>query len=183
MKIALKAYDGRFVCADDSVRGIPTPEHPLIANRASAGAWETFELMTQQPDGSWIPFDPTPAPPPAPPVADEPWAHCTPTEDVSIVACVKSALPPQPQTPAGAFEITKRVAWLLRSKGVGLLLKPSGENIVTWGGISYSAGRVCYENGRIIKILTDVPTTNGPQWSDNNDLSGAWSRAIDPSAA
>jgi hypothetical protein len=67
---------------------------------------------------------------------------------------------------AGAFEVTKRVAWLLRGGGAGLLLKPGGENIVTWKGQSFSAGRIVYPNGHLFKLLSDIPTTNGPSWQD-----------------
>lgn len=140
--------------------------------RDTAGPWETFEV-----DGLELP-----APGPSvPPEEAEMWTSCGTNAGFDLVQCVIHTINP-PHTPEGAFEVTKRVAWLLRDQGVGLLLKSGGANVVTWGGVSYSAGRVCYGNGRIIKILTDVPTTNGPSWQDDNDLSGVWSRAIDPDA-
>ena len=61
----------------------------------------------------------------------------------------------------GAFDITRRVAWALRGEGAGLLIKTGGENIVSWQGKSFAAGRICYPDGKIWKVLTDVPTTNG----------------------
>jgi len=63
--------------------------------------------------------------------------------------------------------VTKRVAWLLRGEGAGLLIKNGGENIVSWMGHSFSAGRICYPDGHIYKVLSDVPSTNGPSWQDN----------------
>jgi len=63
--------------------------------------------------------------------------------------------------------VTKRVAWLLRGQGAGLLIKNGGENIVSWQGMSFAAARICYPDGHIYKVLSDVPTTNGPSWQDN----------------
>ena len=78
--------------------------------------------------------------------------------------------------------MTKRVAWLLRGEGVGLLIKTGGENIVSWQGYSFSASRVCYPDGHIYKVLTDVPTTNGPTWADNGFVDPSlYKTAIDPS--
>ncbi len=64
-------------------------------------------------------------------------------------------------TAANVFEVTKRVAWELRAE-VGLLHKANGENIVSWRGDSFSAGRVCTPQGIPIKIQPNVP--NGPGW-------------------
>ncbi len=77
MKVALKAdANGRFVCADDHVRGQAAPERPLLANRDAVGAWETFELMMQDADGAWVPFafpEPVPVPPQPPqPIPPQP---------------------------------------------------------------------------------------------------------------
>ena len=94
-----------------------------------------------------------------------PWQSCGSTPGPAIVACVKDAIDPPP-TEEGAFEITKRVAWLLRGHGVGLLEKCCGENIVGWRGENFAAARVVYPNGHLFKLLSDVPTTNGPQWAD-----------------
>lgn len=94
------------------------------------------------------------------------WQNCGSTPGVDLVACVHAAVNPA-RTEAGAFEVTKRVAWLLRGGGAGLLIKNGGENIVAWQGFSFAAARICYPDGHIYKILSDVPTTNGPGWSDN----------------
>ena len=81
----------------------------------------------------------------------------------------------------GRSKSSKRVAWLLRGQGAGLLIKNSGENIVAWKGYSFSAARICYPDGHIYKLLTDVPTTNGPTWSDNDFVDRSlYVPAIDP---
>jgi hypothetical protein len=73
------------------------------------------------------------------------------------------------------------VAWALRGEGGGLLIKNAGDNIVPWQGYSFSAGRICYPDGHIFKVLSDVPTTNGPIWLDNGMVDpGLYVPAIDP---
>lgn len=52
----------------------------------------------------------------------------------------------------------------------GLLLKPAGENIVAHHGQMVSAGRICYPDGQLYKVLTDIPTTNGPSWQDDGTV-------------
>ena len=39
IKVAFKAYNGKFVCADKGLNG------EIIANRSSIGSWETFEFI------------------------------------------------------------------------------------------------------------------------------------------
>ena len=97
------------------------------------------------------------------------WQSCGSTPGDALVACVVAAVHPG-QTVEGAFEVTKRVAWLLRGGGAGLLIKNGGENIVSWQGYSFAAGRICYPDGHIYKVLSDVPGTNGPSWSDNGSV-------------
>ena len=97
-----------------------------------------------------------------------------------LVECIHDRLN-APRTVEGAFDVTKRVAWALRGEGAGLLVKPGGENIVTWRGISFAAARICYPDGKIWKILSDVPTTNGPSWQDNGYVDRSlYVPAIDP---
>jgi hypothetical protein len=92
------------------------------------------------------------------------WQSCGSTPGPDIVGCVYAAVNP-PHTVAGVFEMTKRVAWLLRGSGFGLLRKDGGENIVTWNGTSFAAARIVLSNGHLYKLLGDVP--NGlPQWAD-----------------
>jgi hypothetical protein len=96
------------------------------------------------------------------------------------VACIVAAIRPA-RTVEGAFEVTKRVAWQLRGSGGGLLLKPGGENVVTWRGVSFAAARICFPDGHIWKVLSDVPTTNGPSWQDNDYVDRSlYVPAIDP---
>jgi hypothetical protein len=108
---------------------------------------------------------PEPIDPPPPPETNG-WMRCGATSGVDLVACIHADVQPA-HTPEGAFEVTKRVAWLLRASGAGLLIKRGGDNTVTWHGESFSAGRICYPDGRLVKVLTDIPTTNGPSWQDN----------------
>ena len=120
------------------------------------------------------------APRPTPPPVSDPLLGCGGLSGQQVVECIHDRLNP-PHTVEGAFEITKRVAWALRGDGAGLLIKPGGENIVSWQGYSFAAARICYPDGHIIKILTDVPTTNGPSWQDNGFVDRAlYLPAIDP---
>ena len=75
------------------------------------------------------------------------------------------------------------MAWAYRNDGAGLLIKDGGENIVSWKGYSFAAGRICMPDGHIYKILTDVPTTNGPSWQDNGYVDPKlYVPAIDPNS-
>jgi hypothetical protein len=54
---------------------------------------------------------------------------------------------------------------------------------VSWRGYSFSASRIMYPDLRLIKVLSDVPTTNGPSWQDegvDGTLAGRYVPAIDP---
>jgi hypothetical protein len=139
----------------------------------TAGAWSDIRaLLTPDPP------PPTPPPPPGPTVGD--WQACGSTPGDVLVACVHAAVKPA-RTVEGAFEVTKRVAWLLRGSGAGLLIKNAGENIVSWQGYSFAAGRICYPDGHIFKVLSDIPTTNGPSWQDNDFVDrNLYVPAIDP---
>jgi hypothetical protein len=106
---------------------------------------------------------------------------------VALVACVKSALgftrqADQQTNINNAFEVTKRVAWLLRDEGCGLLIKNGGDNIVSWNGYSFSAGRVCFPDGQIFKILTAVEDgIHAPEWEDNGVVDQSlYVAALDP---
>jgi len=127
-----------------------------------------------------------PLPPPPPPDGggggggDGNWENCPPVRAQALSACVIASIRPA-KTVAGAFEVTKRVAWVLRAQGGGLLIKNGGENIISWKGKSFSAGRICFPDGHIWKVLTDVPTTNGPSWQDNDFVDRSlYVPAIDP---
>jgi hypothetical protein len=121
-----------------------------------------------------------PPPPPAGGGGGGSWENCGTTPGQPLVACVVSAINPA-HTPEGAFEVTKRVAWLLRGSNAGLLVKTGGANIVPWKGNIFSASRICYPDGHIWKLLTDVPTTNGPSWQDDGFVdANLYVPAIDP---
>ena len=124
-----------------------------------------------------------PAPPPPPAGGgggSGDWEKCGSTPGDLLSECVVNAIHP-PKTASGAFEVTKRVAWLLRASGGGLLIKNGGENIVLWKGFSFAAARICFPDGHIYKVLTDVPTTNGPSWQDNGLVDRSlYVPAIDP---
>jgi len=134
---------------------------------------------------------PTPTPPPPAsgggtgsgtgPVPDG-WQNCSGDHE-AVVRCVHGYVNPGPSA-TRAFEVTKRVAWLFRGEGMGLLIKTGGENIIGWQGYSFAIGRVCYPDGHIYKIMTDVGEggTNGPGWADNGfvDVS-LYKEAINPS--
>jgi len=108
------------------------------------------------------------------------WRQCAAQPGAALVQCIVAAINPS-HTVEGAFEVTKRVAWQLRDQGFGLLRKDGGDNIVAWKGRSFSASRVCGKDGHIFKVLTDVPTTNGPSWQDNQFVdAGLYVPAIDP---
>jgi hypothetical protein len=155
--------------------------------------WHTrgYEATTTGPWSATQAFQtpPPPPPPPAPgggggggggggPVGD--WKSCGSTPGEALVRCVHSAVNPG-TTVEGAFEVTKRVAWLLRGGGAGLLIKNGGENIVSWKGYSFAAARICYPDGHIYKVLSDVPSTNGPSWQDNGSVDRSlYVPAIDP---
>lgn len=78
--------------------------------------------------------------------------------------------------PCGALQITKRVAWALRSTGAGLLNKPAGNNCE-----SYAVDIVAFPDGGIRDVLGDGGGANIPQWGDLQLVDPARYRpAIDP---
>jgi hypothetical protein len=150
---------------------------------------KAYDPSTQGPWSSTEAFQ-TPLPPPPPPTGggggggggggNGDWRKCGSTPGEPLVRCVHASVNPG-NTVEGAFEVTKRVAWLLRGGGAGLLIKNGGENIVSWKGRSFAAARICYPDGHIYKVLSDVPTTNGPSWQDNGFVDRSlYVPAIDP---
>jgi len=89
----------------------------------------------------------------------------------------------RPNNSFTGLELIKRVAWLLRAQGGGLLRKDGGENIAQWLGMNFSSSRICFRDGHIYKLLGDAGPggTNSPGWSDNDfvDVS-LFVPAIDP---
>jgi hypothetical protein len=124
----------------------------------------------------------TPDPPPAFAGSIGNWQACAGQQADTLVACVWNTI--RPTNSVGDFEVVKRVAWLLRGQGAGLLIKTSGENVVLWQGYSFSATRVCYPDGHIYKLIGDAGPggLNNPGWSDNDFVDRAlYVPAIDPS--
>jgi hypothetical protein len=104
-----------------------------------------------------------------------------PPQRLEVVQRIREQI--QPRDEHGAFEVVKRVAWELRGEGAGLLLKPAGENIVNWRGQTFSAGRLCYPGGLVIKIITDVGPggQNGAGWHQEDVVDAArYVPAMDP---
>src|SRR5262249_39676560 len=109
-------------------------------------------------------------------------ATCQGRVGEALVGCVWSFV--RPTNSVQDLEVVKRVAWLLRSQGGGLLLKGSGENVVPWLGQNFSASRVCFpSNGHIFKIIGDAGSggANSPTWADNDFVDPSTClAAIDP---
>jgi hypothetical protein len=147
----------------------------------------TGTATLRQGSSSSTPTPPAPTTPTTPtaPSAADPLLGCGALvggDPFKVVQCIHDRLNP-PHTPAGAFEVTKRVAWAYRNEGAGLLIKNGGENIVSWKGRSFSASRVCLPNGHIYQVLSDVPTTNAPSFQDNDYVDPSlYVPAIDPNS-
>jgi hypothetical protein len=115
------------------------------------------------------------------PIGD--WQSCASQagNKAKLVQCVWNAVLPN-DSPSD-MEVVKRVAWLLRGEGAGLLIKPSGDGWVLWQGYQFSISRICYPDGHIYKILSDAGPNgvNGPIFSDNDFVDKAlYVPAIDP---
>jgi len=99
---------------------------------------------------------------------DGDWTKCGSTPGQALVECVHAVVQPG-SSGTRAFEVTKRVAWLLRGQGAGLLIKNGGENTISWAGYSFSISRICYPDGHIYKVISDAGDggANGPTYADN----------------
>ena len=78
----------------------------------------------------------------------------------------------------GAFEITKRVAWILRTQGYGLLSKPGGNNCQ-----GYAVDYLTRMDGSGIDLLGDSGGENIPAFSESEPpgaLTGRWREPFDP---
>ena len=96
-------------------------------------------------------------------------ATCQGRAEFALVECVWNFV--RPTNSVEDLEVAKRVAWLLRGQGAGLLLKGSGDNTVPWLGKTFSASRICFPaNGHLFKIISDAGPggKNAPGWSDND---------------
>lgn len=155
MKITIKTAHGYLSFQPDG----------RLEYRDKVGPWEELDV-----DG--FTTGPPPVDPPSGPV---------PAMNATYVAAVKAQLEAQGVNlsgPCGAFEITKHVAWGLRTQGIGLLSKPTGNNCQ-----SYSTDYLVAGNGDGIDILSDAGGTNGPQWDVQPGEftgSGRWRAPIQP---
>jgi len=92
--------------------------------------------------------------PQQPPAYNRPignWQTCAGLSSSALVSCVWNAV--RPTDAVSDLEVVKRVVWLLRGEGAGLLIKNSGDNVVLWAGYSFSASRLCFADGRVFKII------------------------------
>ena len=138
--------------------------------QGAAGPWSSAGSFT------------TPQQPPAynRPIGN--WQTCAGLKASILVGCVWNAV--LPTDSVSDFEVVKRVAWLLRGEGGGLLIKNGGENIIQWAGYSFSASRICFANGHLFKIIGDAGPggANSPGFSDNDFVDPSQCvPAIDPS--
>jgi len=121
----------------------------------------------------------TPTPQPA--TAQDVLFGCELVDHYGFVSCIHDHV--NPTDPASVFEVTKRVAWGLRAEGAGLLIKSDGENVVSWQGYDFSAGRICFPDGSVIKVITDVGVggQDAASWTDNGFVDPSrYVAAIDP---
>jgi hypothetical protein len=130
-----------------------------ILDGARVGGWSRVETFRTPAAGSA-------APPSNGGGADTSNCEAYASDKERLVDCIHAEVRPGP-TVEDAFEVAKRVAWALRGEKAGLLIKTGGENIISWHGMSFSAGRICYPDGHIYKVLSDIPATNGPSWQDD----------------
>lgn len=135
---------------------------------------------------------PTPTPTPTPTPID-PLFGCGPWADLdalryneALVTCLCDAIQPAGSIEM-ALEVVARTAWALRQAGAGLLRKPAGENVIGYHGVLVSASRIAFRDEarrvcRLVKVLSDVPTTNGPSWQDSGEEKPLeeWVQPIEP---
>lgn len=104
----------------------------------------------------------------------------TATDHTAVVAVVKQVLEDRGvdlSGPEGAFEITKRVAWMLRDDGAGLLAKSAGNN-----AHGFAVDIIAYQTGGYVDCLIDAGGVNTPAWQMHSDLvdPSRWRPASDP---
>jgi hypothetical protein len=96
-------------------------------------------------------------------------------QDHSDVVRQVAAIHPVAKTVDGAFQFTLEVLAALNAQfpqeRAGLLEKVLGDNIVPYAGTLVSAGRIAYPNQHSIKLLSDIPSTNNPEWVDEGPVS------------
>jgi hypothetical protein len=174
--------DKSTLVADSGLMGEPTWKVAVTLTPLARYLWKVrAEYQGLAGDWSSVVSFMTPEQPPAYNKPIGPWEHCAGLRSVSLVRCVWDAV--RPIDSVGDFEVVKRVAWLLRGEGGGLLIKETGENTVRWQGYSFSATRICFPNGHIYKLISDAGPggANSPTYSDNDFVEKSlYVPAIDP---
>jgi hypothetical protein len=134
MRIALRSCsNNKLVSAQDQVAGTPTPDRPLVANTASVGAWEQFDVLVQAPDGSWVPYDPAPIPPEPGPTPPDPGPTPPPGRDAFDLAHAVVASPDCP--PVAGLAIRSSIAVItLTHAAEGYAMNFPGRD--TWPGVT-----------------------------------------------
>lgn len=89
---------------------------------------------------------------------------------VDVVQRLHNEQPPAKTLEGALGFLLRLLAALPAHEKAGLLSKPAGENIIDYHGQMVSAGRICYPDGQLYKVLTDIPTTNGPGWADDGTV-------------
>lgn len=83
--------------------------------------------------------------------------------------------------PCGAFEITKRVAWMLRGEGYGLLGgKSPAQNGCAANGDKYAIDWLLKADGTGVDILGDAGGQNAPTWNPDEASPAFFRLAFDP---
>jgi hypothetical protein len=85
--------------------------------------------------------------------------------------------------PCGAFEVTRRVAWALRSSGAGLHHKEPGQSHCEVNGRRYGVDVVIWPDGRYVDVLGDAGGANTPTWQEHQGDARFYRPAIDPNDA
>jgi len=176
--------DGSGLVQDSGLVGAPTWTTPVALTPNAAFTWKV-RAEYQGAGGPWssaASFS-TPDPPPAynKPIGD--WQHCGSfVKDIDLAFCVWDAV--RPGNLVDDMEVVKRIAWLRRDQGAGLLIKNGGDGVVLWQGYSFSASRICYADGHIYKVIIDAGAggQNLPTFADNDFVDKSlYVPAIDPS--
>jgi hypothetical protein len=176
--------DGGVIVEDSGLQSSTTYTSTKTLTPVAKFTWRV-RAESQGYAGSWSSggsFS-TPDPPSAynRPIGD--WQSCaSQPKETAIVICVWNAV--HPFDTVSDMEVVKRVAWLMRGTGAGLLIKSGGDGVVAWQGYSFSASRICFPDGHIYKVLADAGPggTNLPVYADNDFVDVTlYVKAIDPS--
>lgn len=106
---------------------------------------------------------------------------------IEVVKAVKASLEAQGvdlSGNCGAFQITQRVAWILRGDGYGLLGgKNPAQNGCATHGDKFAIDWILKADGHGVDILGDAGGANNPQWSEDEADPAFYRPAFDPGDA